>query len=219
MFLGHYAVALAAKRAAPKVSLGALFLATQWLDLLWPFFLLLGIEHVAIRPGITKINAFDFYDYPWTHSLLTSLGWALIGASILWFRRRAWKEALVFGGCIASHWMLDALVHRPDLPLLPYGTTKVGLGIWYSFWGTTFLEAAFLGVGVLMYLRTTYASNWKGRWGLWGLIGFLLLIWVFSMTMPPPSDPQMIALSMLSLWLFVPFAAWVDLHRKAKPLV
>src|SRR5690349_8380809 len=132
MFIGHFGVALAAKKVTPPTSLGSLFFAAQFLDLLWPVFLLLGWEHVHIAPGITRMTPMDFYDYPLTHSLAMAAVWSLaVGAGyyvIRKNRRRAWVMGLV----VASHWMLDVVVHRPDLPLWP-GGPKVGLGLWNSW--------------------------------------------------------------------------------------
>jgi hypothetical protein len=117
MFLGHFGVALAAKRVAPGTSLGTLILAAQLLDVLWPVFLLLGWEHVRIAPGITKVQALDFYDYPLSHRLSMGVRWSL-GVGLLYYAvRRYGRGAWVVGGLVASHWLLDLLVHRPDLPL------------------------------------------------------------------------------------------------------
>src|SRR5687768_4256927 len=131
MFIGHHAAGFAAKRFAPRVSLGTLFAATMLLDLLWPLFLLMGIEHVRIDSGNTAFTPLDFYDYPYTHSLLNVIGWSILAGTIHWLRRKSWRDATVVGLAVLSHWVLDFVTHRPDLPLWP-GGPMVGLGLWNS---------------------------------------------------------------------------------------
>src|SRR6266404_408716 len=132
MFIGHFGVALTAKRIAPRTSLALLILAAEFLDLIWPVFLLLGIEHVRVVPGITKVQPFDFYDYPFSHSLTMALRWALAVGLIYFLVRRYARGAWTLAVLVVSHWVLDFIVHRPDLPLWP-GGPKVGLGLWNSW--------------------------------------------------------------------------------------
>jgi hypothetical protein len=121
MFIGHYGVALAAKRLAPRASLGTLILAAEFVDALWPIFLMAGIEHVRIAPGITRVSPLGFYDYPISHSLVTVIGWAA-GFGIVYFALRRYASgAWVAAALVLSHWFLDALVHRPDMPVTPPG--------------------------------------------------------------------------------------------------
>src|SRR5208282_4744351 len=119
MFLGHYGIGLAAKKIAPKTSLGLLLAAAQWLDILWPIFLILGIEHVRITPGITAVTPLEFYDYSLSHSLLMAGIWALLWGLVAYALKANWKITLILPGLVLSHWLLDFLVHRPDLPLSP----------------------------------------------------------------------------------------------------
>ena len=142
MFVGHFAVGFAAKRVAPALSLGTLFLAAQLLDLLWPLFLLLGWEHVRIDPGNTVVTPLDFNDYPWSHSLAMSFVWSIVVATLGYFLRgRRRRESLCLGIVVLSHWALDFLTHRPDLPLSPGADTpKVGLGLWHSLPATLVVE-------------------------------------------------------------------------------
>ena len=121
MFLGHFAVALTAKKAAPKASLGTLVLAAQFTDIFWPVLLLLGIEHVRIVPGLLPASPLDFVSYPVSHSLIAQIAWGgLLGAAYFLSRRNAWN-ALVVGLVVPTHWMLDFVAHRPDLPIYPGG--------------------------------------------------------------------------------------------------
>lgn len=127
MFLGDYAVAFASKKLTPKDSLGTLVLSAQLVDLLWPIFLLLGLEHVRIDAGRTRVTPLDFYDYPITHSLLGAIGWS-VGLGLLYFAaRRYTRSAWILGAGVFSHRILDLISHAPDLPIIPGGTTRVGL--------------------------------------------------------------------------------------------
>lgn len=216
MFIGHYAIALAAKKAAPKASLGTLVLAAQFIDFLWPIFLLLGLEHVRIDPGNTVFTPLDFYDYPFSHSLLAVLGWAFGFGFIYFFIRRDARSAIVLGACVLSHWLLDALTHRPDLPLVPSGATRIGLGLWNYFTATVVVEGLLFVVGLLLYARVTIALNRIGRLGFWGLSIFLGGLWLANMFSPPPPNVTAIAVTGLLLWLTAPWAHGLDQHRQVR---
>ena len=213
MFIGHYAVALAAKGAAPRTSLGVLFLAAQFVDLLWPVLLLLGLEHVRIDPGNTVLTPLDFYDYPITHSLLAAAGWSVLGGGLYFRLRRDARSALVVGACVGSHWILDALTHRPDLPLLPGGATRVGLGLWNHPGLSIALEGALFLAGAVLYLRATRPRDRVGRLALPGLLVLLALIWVGNMAGPPPPGETALAWVALAAVTFVFWAGWGDAHR------
>jgi hypothetical protein len=213
MFIGHFGVALAAKRLAPRTSLGLLIFAAEFLDLLWPIFLVLGLEHVRVVPGITKVQPFDFYDYPFSHSLTMALRWALAVGLIYFLVRRYVRGAWVLGALVVSHWTLDFVAHRPDLPLWP-GGPKVGLGLWNSWPGSISVELLCFGLGLWLYLRTTRARDAVGSWGLWGLIALLSLIWLAALFAPPPSDTHQLALAALAIWITVPWAWRTDAHRE-----
>ncbi len=162
MFLGHFGIGFGAKAAAPRASLGSMFLASQFIDLLWLTLLLLGVERVNIVPGITKVTPLEFAYYPISHSLLAVLGWALLVVVVYQFLRRYPRGTLVLGLAVVSHWMLDAIVHRPDLPLYPGSQYLVGFGLWSSLWGTLVVELLIFGIGVGLYLRTTKPSDRTG---------------------------------------------------------
>lgn len=217
MFIGHYGVALGAKRLAPRVSLGTLFLAAQWLDLLWPLFLLLGWEHVRIAPGNTVVTPLDFYDYPFTHSLLAALVWSLLLGGVYFVLRRRRREALVVGAAVLSHWVLDFIVHRPDLPLLPGSSLKVGLGLWNSVAATAIVEGAIFLVGLFFYVRTTAASDRIGRHALWTLVTVLVVLWTTALRGTPPPSVRAVAWVGLGQWLFVAWFYWIDAHRRVEP--
>lgn len=215
MFIGHFALALGAKNVQPRVSLGHLFLSVQFLDLLWPTFLLTGLETVEISPGITRVTPLDFNSYPYSHSLLFAGIWGVVLGTAYWLWKKDKGGALLVGIGVVSHWMLDLIVHRPDLPLYPGDSPKFGLGLWNSVWGSQSLEFLFLAVGIALYLRRTQAKNRQGSFGFWGLAGFLVFIQCANVFGPPPTDVTAIAWGAQLQWLIVLWAYWVDRNRTA----
>ena len=153
MFIGHFAVAFAAKPAAPSVSLGTLFFACQWVDLVWPLFLLAGLERVEITPGITAFTPLDFVHYPWTHSLVMGVVWAAAFGLLYLSTRGNGKAALIVAAVVLSHWFLDLVAHRPDLPLAPGSETRWGLGLWNSIPATLLVEVSLFVAGVVLYVQ------------------------------------------------------------------
>jgi hypothetical protein len=214
MFLGHYGVAFAARRAAPRTSLGTTVFAAQFLDELWPVLLLLGVERVRIAPGLMAANALDFVSYPISHSLATAVGWGLLIGLAYFAARRYGRGAGVVGAAVVSHWVLDLPMHRPDLPLWPGSATKVGLGLWNSVAATVAIELGLLALGLAVYLRGTRARDGVGRWGLWAMVAVLVAIFAGGLTGAPPPNERALALMTLLLWLFVPWGWWVDRHRE-----
>jgi hypothetical protein len=215
MFIGHFGLSFAAKKVAPKVSLATLFVATQFVDILWPFMLLLNIEKVAIVPGYTKSNALDFIYFPYTHSLLAGIVWGLVVGLIYWLLKRDKRGALVVGFCVLSHWLLDLLVHTADLPLSPFGGGKFGLGLWNHVAVSLTLETILFLAGVYIYYVFTKAKTGAGKWGLWSFVVFLI-IFNISNTFGPPPPASMIALSATLVTLMIVIiglAYWVDSKR------
>lgn len=212
MFLGHFAVGFAGKRVAPRAPLALLFVAAQFADLLWPLLLLAGVETVRIEPGTTALTPLDFVSYPISHSLLTLTGFALLlGAAVLVvFRDR--RAALVVAALVISHWVLDALAHRPDLPLYP-GGPRVGLGLWNSVPATMAVELVLLVVGVVLYLEATRPRDRTGTLALAALVVFLIAVYLANVFGPPPPNERVLAASALALGLLVAWAAWIDRHR------
>lgn len=213
MFLGHFGVGFGAKTLQPRVSLGTLFLAAQLADLVWPTLLLLGVERVRFVPHFTATNAFDFVYYPFTHSLVGEL---LAGLSLglgYWLFRRDGRAALLVGLLVPSHWLLDVLVHVPDLPLYPGASPRLGLGLWNHFALTQVLEFGLLAAGLWLYAQLTQARNRVGQYGLLGLVAFLVLIHVGSLLSPPPASVDALGWSGQLFWLTVLLAYWVDRNR------
>lgn len=216
MFIGHFAVALAAKKVAPRVSLGTMILSTQLVDLLWPLFLLLGIEHVRIDPGNTVVTPLDFYDYPITHSLVNAVGWSLVLGYLYYGIRRMKREALFVGLGVFSHWILDFFTHRPDLPLAPGVPTYFGLGLWNSLAGTLVVELGLFGAGIVLYLQATKAKDRIGVFAFWSPLVLLIAIYFGNLFGPPPPAESVLAIAGNASWLFVVWGYWIDRHRLAK---
>jgi membrane-bound metal-dependent hydrolase YbcI (DUF457 family) len=216
MFLGHFGVALAAKAWAPRTSLGTLFFAGQFLDLLWPTLLLLQIERARIDAANGGVTPLAFVHYPISHSLLAAAAWAalLAGAYLAIARER--RAALIVGLLVVSHWFLDALVHRPDLPLAPWSGTAVGLNLWASRIATLAVELPLFAIGLLLYLRTVPAH--RGDWRLWTLVALLAAIYFGNLYGPPPPSIAAIAWVGQAQWLLVAFAYWIDRERRSAPL-
>ena len=213
MFLGHFGLALAARRLTAGRSLGAAVLAAQWADLLWPVLVLAGVERLAVEPGATAFNALDFVSYPWSHSLLALLVWGAVAGGLYYRWTGRPRDAAVVGALVPSHWLLDLVVHRSDLPVWP-GGPEVGLGLWTSVAGTLVAEFGLFAAGAAVYLTATSPRNRSGSWGAYGLL--LLLVGVYLVTAfgPPPADSTAVAFGALALWLVVPLAGWVDSHRE-----
>ena len=215
MFIGHFGVGFAAKKIDPQPSLGTLFIAAQFIDLLWPFFLILGIEKVEIEPGISAMNPFDFTYYPFSHSLLGVLVWALLFGVVYFLFKKNFKSALVLGALVISHWVLDLIVHIPDLPIFPGGSIKVGFGLWNSILSTIIIEGLIFLVGIYLYFKSTKAENKKGKFALWSLVIFLVLVYVMNIIGPPPDSADAIGYVGLSQWLIIAWGYWIDRNRKA----
>ena len=213
MFIGHFAVALAAKRAAPEVSLGTLFLACQLADLVWPTLVLAGVESFRIAPGITAVTPLDFVRYPYSHSLLGMAVWGLLLAIVFFVLRRNAKGAAILLAVVLSHWLLDFVSHRPDLPLTLTGAERYGLGLWHSRVATIAVEGALFAACVWIYARSTRAVDRTGRWALVALIAFLALVYLANVFGPPPPSVVAVAWSAQAIWLLVAWGYWIDRHR------
>lgn len=214
MFVGHAAVALAVRPQVPRRSLGLLFAAAYLIDLIWPVLLLFGVESVRIQPGDTAFTPLAFTHYPWSHSLFAVLAWAvLFGLLALRGRLRPVGEFLWLIGLVLSHWFLDLLAHRPDLPLFPGASPLVGAGLWRSVPATLLVEGGLFVVGLALYLRATRAKDRIGSAALWSLVGVLLTVWVSGPFSPPPPSEDAVGIVGLLMWLIPAWAHWADRHR------
>lgn len=213
MFLGHFGLALAAKKIAPQTSLGTTVLATEFADLLWPLFLIFGWEQVRIVPGITRMTPLNFIAYPWSHSLLMDFFWAAGFAAVYFAIRHYRPGAWAVAAGVLSHWVLDWASHRPDMPLTPWTTQRYGLGLWNSVGGTVAVELVMFFAGLAIYLSQTKAKDRTGQLALWSLVALLVFIWLSAIFGPPPPSVNALKYSALCLWLIVAWAYWVDRYR------
>jgi len=217
MFIGHYAVGLASKKLAPGASLGALIAAPILLDLLWPIFLLLGWEHVSIEPNRNPFLRFAFDSYPISHGLVAVVGWATLFAALYYGFTRYETGAIVIWMGVLSHWLMDFIVHRPDLPLYAGGTRMVGLGLWNHRAATIAIEAALFVLGVWLYSRQTKPKDRVGVYAFWGFVVFLLAAYGAAAFGPaPPPSVRKIAIVTLCSALLIPWAWWFDSHREVR---
>jgi hypothetical protein len=219
MFIGHFGLGFAAKRAAPQLSLGTAFLGAQFVDLLWPTLLLLGLETVRIAPGATAVTPLVFEHYPISHSLAGVACWALALGSVYLLLAGSRRAAVVLGALVVSHWVLDAIVHVPDLPIAPGLSAMVGLGLWQSKLATLAVEVPLLAIGVWLYVRATPGMDAVGRWALAGLVAMLCVIEAANVFGPPPPDVKAIAWVGQAQWLLVAWGYWVDSRAQRRPAV
>jgi len=213
MFIGHYAVGLIAKKLAPRASLGALIAAPILLDLLWPIFLLLGWEHVSIVQNTNPFLRLQFDSYPISHGFVAVVGWATLFASLYFGFTRYASGAIVIWIGVVSHWLMDYVVHRPDLPLYS-GSRLFGLGLWNHVWATISIEVLLFVIGVWIYLRQTKAKDKIGDYALWAFIVLLLLAYAGATFGPSPRSVKALAIGTLVTSLFIPWAWWFDAHRE-----
>jgi membrane-bound metal-dependent hydrolase YbcI (DUF457 family) len=213
MFLGHFAVGFASKGLAPRASLGVLMVAPLLCDVVMPVFLALGVEHVRIDRGATAVLPLDLYDYPWSHSLVMTIAWAIAAAALYRILRGDTRAALVIGAAVMSHWVLDFVTHRADMQLWPGSATRVGLGLWHSVIGTIAVEAPIFAAGVAIYAGVTRARDRVGRVALAALVIVLVAMYAASFFVQPPDVATVIVGSFVA-WVFFPWAAWVDRHRE-----
>lgn len=214
MFIGHFAVAFAAKRAAPRVSLGTLFAATSLADLLWPVLVAIGVEQVRIDPGNTAVTPLDFVSYPWSHSLLLLVLWACLFGLVHRLLMRRNGAAILLAVVVVSHWVLDYVTHRPDMPLYP-GGPKYGLGLWNSVAATMIVEVAMFAGALWLYLRATRPVGWPGGWGFGSLLVVLLAAYGGNLFgRPPPSVQALTGVALVGGLLSIAWAAWADRYRR-----
>jgi hypothetical protein len=214
LFIGHFALGFAAKRAAPRLSLAVLFAAAQLADLIWPFLLVFGMEQVRIDPGHTAFTPLDFISYPYSHSLLFLGIWGLIFAAICAGVVRDRRVLPLIAALVVSHWVLDWITHVPDMPLYP-GSAKFGLGLWNSVTATIVVEMTMFAAGVWVYIRATRARDAIGRRAFAAFVGFLLAAYAGSLGTPPPNVTALIVTALAGVGVIIVWAWWFDRHREA----
>jgi hypothetical protein len=212
MFVGHYGVSFAAKRVERRVPLWVWFIAVQWLDVIWSVLVLMGTEKLRITPGFTEANALDLYYMPYTHGLPGSIVLSLVfgGIVALFTTGNRGTTILLVAAASFSHWVLDLVVHTPDLPLYD-NTAKVGFGLWRHVAFSFPLEIIVLVLGAWFYARMTTFASAKGKYVFWGFVIFLAAVQVYANFGPPPSSPQAMAVTALAFcFVLALLAAWVD---------
>lgn len=212
MLAGHLAAGLLATHAAPRVPLAAAVGASFALDLVWPVLLLTGVESVRVHPRDTAFTSLAFESYPWTHSLVMVLVWSLATGSVS-ARRLGGRAGAVLGALVMSHWWLDFVTHRPDLPLWP-GGPLVGAGLWHSVPGTILVEGAMFATAVAVYARAWPARDATGRWAFIALVTVIGALWITQPWSPPPPSADAVAWGALTMWLLLPWCVWIARHRR-----
>lgn len=216
MFIGHFGVGLAAKGIDKKPSLGTYLMAAQFLDLIWPVFLILGLEKIKIEVGTTALSPVNFEYYPFTHSLGAVVLWGLLFALIYLIIKKNIKSSVIIFFLVISHWLLDFIVHTQDLPLLPWMKTKVGLGLWNSAGLSITIEILIFIVGAGIYIHKTHSKNEKGIIGIWSLLVFLLAMYFLNIFGPPPPSAEPVAYVGLAQWFLILWGYWADKNRTSE---
>ena len=213
MFVGHYAVSFAARSTSVALPLWVWFVAVQWLDVGFMTFVLTGVEKLRITEGFTESNALDLYYMPFTHGLVGALAMSVIFAVIVAAVFPAGRRPLAFGLVTLasfSHWLLDLVMHTPDMPLFDDDSTKLGLGLWDHPAIGLPLEFAVLALGVWLYTRSVTLTD-RGTTLVWGFAGLLAVLQVYSHFGPAPASPDAYAVTALVLYtVLAALAAWVE---------
>jgi len=213
LFIGHYAVGFASKKLSPSTSLGLLILASLWLDIVWPFFVLSGIERAKIVPGITRVMPVDLEYYPFSHSLLAAGLWAMAFSGIYWFFYRRLWASLLLGIGVVSHWVLDLISHRPDLPLTFFGSQRLGLSLWNYPVPAFVLEFIIFAGSFSLYIADTRPLNAVGKFGIWFYAAILLGLFTVPFLGIIPRNLHVVVISGLFLFALIPIAHWLDRNR------
>ena len=222
MFTGHFAVAFIGKRAGRKLSLGTLLFACLLSDLLWCVFMIAGIEHVRVKPGITivpgmrAIDVLEASEISYSHSLLMTGIWGALLALLHFSRRRNLAAALMLFAVVVSHWILDFISHPPDMQLMPGEREQhFGLGLWNSIPATLFIEGAFWIAAILLYIRSARGPrNRTASLAFWIGCVIVTAAWIGNIAGPPPADLSTIGFTSLSFFsLTVGWAFWINRLR------
>ena len=210
MFVGHLAVAFTGKTTSQRTSLVWFVAAANLVDLIWPLLLLAGIERVRIDPGNTAFTPLAFDWYPWTHSLLMGVAWGIALAALARASGVARGAAGLIGALVVSHWILDFVTHRPDLPLWPWTDGTYGLGLWQSISGSFAVESLMWIAGLALFLRVRRPCGIAGYVALWSFVLVSTAIWVSGPFAPPPPSAEAVAWFGVFGWIILPWAWWIE---------
>ena len=213
MFVGHFGVAFVAKRAEPSLSLGTLVLAAMLADLLWTVFMMVGVEQVAFKPGMGAVNYFDAVNIAMSHSLLMDAIWAAVFAAVYYSSRHRSRAAWILFAAVLSHWVLDVVSHRPDMPLAPGVPLFFGWGLWTSVPATLVVEGGFWLIAVVLYARAARPEHRVGIFAFWIGVALLTLLWHNNIAGPPPPPRTAPLGSLIVFSLALAWAYWVDRLR------
>jgi hypothetical protein len=219
MFIGHYGVSLAARPLGRGIPLWVWFVGVQWMDIVWSVLVFFRIEKLRIVPDFTQANAYDLYYMPYTHGLPGSIVLSVVFGAVvaLFFPGHRAKNMLLLAAASFSHWILDLIVHVPDLPLYA-NSDKVGFGLWRHVMLSFPLELIFLGLGAWLYARRTAFAGARGRYAFGGFVIFLAVIQAFANFGPPPPSTDVMAATALASYIGLALlAAWVERIATAQP--
>lgn len=220
MFIGHFGAGLMGKKLAPELNLGVLFLTCQWPDLIWPVFVFLGMEAASVDHSATEVTPINFSHYPYSHSLVATLIYAVIAGGIVWRYLRSHRAAVVAGALVVSHWVLDFITHGPDLPLF-LGDEKYGLGLWNSLGGTLVVESGIFILGIALYLSVRPQVSRKQNLLFWSAMALMSVIYIaniFGPKAPAEAPAAALAAPALAMWLFVIWGYYADRKKPGGPV-
>jgi hypothetical protein len=220
MFIGHYGVSFAARPFGRGVPLWVWFIAVQWLDIVWSVLVFFGIEKLRIVPDFTQANALDLYYMPYTHGLPGSIALSVALGAVMagCFPGHRARTLLLVAAASFSHWILDLIVHVPDLPLFA-NSNKIGLGLWRHVIVSFPLELILLGLGAWLYARKVTFAGVRGRYAFGGFVIFLAVIQVYANFGPPPSSTNAMAATAFAMYIGLALlAAWVERIATVRPL-
>ncbi|HEX6732757.1 MAG TPA: hypothetical protein VF074_22245 [Pyrinomonadaceae bacterium] len=217
MHVGHFAAGMIARHFDTKISLGTFILAAMLADFLWCVFMLAGAEQVQFKTVPGAANYFEPLNIAWSHSLVMDVIWATLFAAAYFLWRRNTSAAGLLFVIVLSHWPLDVIAHRPDMPLAPVVESQFGLGLWTNIPATIIVEGGLWLLGVILYIRTTKSKRRFGPYVFWGVVLLLTLLWYNNIAGPPPPDPRIAPLfSLVYFSLVVAWAYWMNRLRPAR---
>lgn len=218
MLVGHFAIGLISKRVAPQVSLGTLTLASMLADLMGFVFLITGLEHWRMVPGGRGIESVELYDIALSHSLAMGALWAALFAALFVWRKRYAAGALILFVAVLSHWVLDFISHRPDMPLAPGITQVYGLGLWTSVPWTLVVEGGLWLAALIVYVRMTRSKNRAGVYVFWLVVALLTVSWISNITASAPAAQSPVSASIVALVFFSLMVAWAFWMNRLRPV-
>ena len=214
MFAGHLGAALAIGRAERRVNIGTFILAALLLDIVLWLFILLGWESASIPADFARTHQVKFI-FPFSHGLLASIAWSVLAGAgvVLWsqsLKEGKWRCALFVGAAVFSHWLLDVLVHVPELPLVGAKSIKLGLGLWQNMPVALVVEGLLVALGLCMFVPGSGLSGAR-KIGIVALCAVVLVFTIAGMTIapPPPSAAAMAGSSLATIVIVCGIASWI----------